>query len=159
MGCQTSPNLYQPLDHGRTLLVAGKSCWVPFKYEKLPGMCFKCGRILHECKGCHVQSVKNQSHAEGQAGWGPWLWAEDMARGARSSEKHKEAEFPPPGSPAVKCGAERTRAKPNKKGRQNRDHVHATANLSLDFVDPSANIQRPNNYDSGRVRGKLEKQS
>jgi len=49
-------NLYQPLERGRTLPVFGNSCWVSFKYEKLPVFCFRCGRIIHGPKGCSDQS-------------------------------------------------------------------------------------------------------
>jgi hypothetical protein len=49
-------NLYQPLEQGLTLLVSGNSCWVSFKYEKLPVFCFRCGRIIHGPKGCSDQS-------------------------------------------------------------------------------------------------------
>jgi len=45
-------NLFQLLECGRTLFLTGNSCWVLFKYEKLPVFCFRCGRIIHSPKGC-----------------------------------------------------------------------------------------------------------
>jgi hypothetical protein len=40
---QVAIDLYQPLERGRALLLTGKSCWVSFRYEKLPTFCYKCG--------------------------------------------------------------------------------------------------------------------
>jgi len=81
-------NLYQPLEQGWTLLVFGNSCWVSFKYEKLPFLCFRCGRIIHSPKGYSDQNSKKISHEEG---WGLWLRAEDLSRGPELTEGQKEA--------------------------------------------------------------------
>jgi hypothetical protein len=71
-------NLYQPLDRGRVLLLTRKSCRVSFKYEKLPMLYFKCGRILHEQTGCPVKESKKQSHMERVMAWGSWLGAKEL---------------------------------------------------------------------------------
>jgi hypothetical protein len=73
-------DLYQPLERGRALVIAGDSRWVPFKYEKLPAFCFKCGRILYESKGCLVSLAKRANHKEGVWGWGSWLREDDSSR-------------------------------------------------------------------------------
>lgn len=49
-------DLTKPLERGRTLLVAGKTYWVSFKYEKLPLICFSWGRIVHGSSGCPLRS-------------------------------------------------------------------------------------------------------
>jgi hypothetical protein len=67
---QVEIDLYKPLERGRALLFAGESVWVTFKYEKLPAFCFKCGRILHETRGCPTSSAKRANHKEGAWGWG-----------------------------------------------------------------------------------------
>ncbi|XP_059441137.1 uncharacterized protein LOC132173616 [Corylus avellana] len=73
-------NLRAPLERGRALQVEGKSYWVIFKYEKLPMMCFDCGRIMHGPKGCPVM-VNHRRNSDGRLKeWGVWLRAEDNRR-------------------------------------------------------------------------------
>lgn len=74
-------DLFKPLERGRALLLPGKSCWVSFKYEKLPNFCYKCGRILHELKGCTGKVLNQQNHTEGVPAWGSWLRAEETDGG------------------------------------------------------------------------------
>jgi hypothetical protein len=45
-------DLTNPIERGRALHFAGKSHWISFKYEKLPMLCFYCGRIVHGRQGC-----------------------------------------------------------------------------------------------------------
>jgi hypothetical protein len=73
-------NLYQPLLRGRSLIISGKSCWVSFKYKKLPRFCFRCGKIIHGSKGCHDPIMRKTSHNGGSEGWGLWLRADDLSR-------------------------------------------------------------------------------
>jgi hypothetical protein len=73
-------NLYQPLERGRSLILSGNSCWVPFKFEKLPAFCFKCERILHEISGSPVSVPKKANHKEGALGWGSWIRADDLSK-------------------------------------------------------------------------------
>ncbi|XP_042953524.1 uncharacterized protein LOC122290065 [Carya illinoinensis] len=66
-------DLRRSIARGRTILVDGKKSWIPFRYEKLPRMCFGCGRIVHEKEGCKVE--------EGISGqYGVWLRAMPQAR-------------------------------------------------------------------------------
>jgi hypothetical protein len=73
-------DLYQPLERGQALIIAGESLCMTFKYEKLPAFCFKCGRILHEARGCPISSSKRANHKEGAWGWGSWIRADDLSR-------------------------------------------------------------------------------
>jgi hypothetical protein len=45
-------DLTKPLDRGRALHLNGKSIWVTFKYEKMPQLCYACGRIYHASTSC-----------------------------------------------------------------------------------------------------------
>ncbi|KAF5450097.1 hypothetical protein F2P56_030474 [Juglans regia] len=45
-------DLRRPVARGRTIIVYGRKIWVPFQYEKLPRLCFSCGRIVHGKDGC-----------------------------------------------------------------------------------------------------------
>jgi hypothetical protein len=75
-------DLFKPLEQGRALLLTGASCWVSFKYEKLPTFCYRCGRILHDQKGCLIKSLPKQSQLPA---WGSWLGAEDLVRGLEAN--------------------------------------------------------------------------
>lgn len=98
MRIRVAINLYQPLDKGHALLLTGKSCWVSFRYEKLPVFCFKCGRILHEPTGCTVKESKNQSHNKGFPEWGSWLRADDFSREPGLPEGHRTTQQPTSGA-------------------------------------------------------------
>lgn len=69
-------DLTKPLERGRTLLVARKTYWVSFKYEKLPLFCFSCGRIVHEPSGCPIRSLSRGTVTGGEAQWRTWLKVE-----------------------------------------------------------------------------------
>lgn len=44
-----------PLCRGRLVtLEIGNKMWVEFKYERLPNMCYWCGRLNHEDKNCDL---------------------------------------------------------------------------------------------------------
>lgn len=64
---RVSLNLYQPLDWGRELLLSSSSCWVSFRYEKLPCFCYQCGCILHKSHkttGCSTKATTKSNHNE-----------------------------------------------------------------------------------------------
>jgi hypothetical protein len=73
-------DLSKPLDRGRELKMEGISHWVVFKYEKLPSFCFRCGRIVHDKKGCPVSNFSRRNNMEESRQWGPWLRAEESKR-------------------------------------------------------------------------------
>ena len=44
-----------PLCHGRLITMEnGEKVWVKFKYERLPNICFWCGRLNHSDKNCEL---------------------------------------------------------------------------------------------------------
>ncbi len=79
-------NLFQSLDRGRSLRLYGSSCWVPFKFEKLSIFCYKCGRIIHEQRGCLVLVSNKQNE---KTAWGLWLRAEELSRSPRAPENSR----------------------------------------------------------------------
>jgi hypothetical protein len=81
--------LFQPLERGRALIQKGQTCWMTFKYEKLPIFCFQCGRILHEPEGCPIRFQKQKNHQSGTTKWGVWLKAADLYRGPELSKDHQ----------------------------------------------------------------------
>ena len=74
MRVQVTIDISQPLCRGRvTSLDSGKELWVPFKYERLPSLCFWCGCMTHDDRDCElwVESEGSLSHESQQ--FGPWL--------------------------------------------------------------------------------------
>ncbi|KAF4362410.1 hypothetical protein F8388_012202 [Cannabis sativa] len=71
-------DLDKPICPGFIFTHEGKSIWLPFRYDRLPFMCFNCGYIGHEMRVCmepirRVETeIGNSSH-----GLGPWLKVED----------------------------------------------------------------------------------
>lgn len=45
-------DLFKSIPHGRIINIKGERLWIPFTYEKLPCLCFKCKKILHGDEGC-----------------------------------------------------------------------------------------------------------
>lgn len=50
---RTEIDLTKSLSRGRRITVSGEDFWIPIKYEKLPKLCFTCGKVIHTlgCKG------------------------------------------------------------------------------------------------------------
>lgn len=69
-------DLSKPLERGRVLKFRGKTCWVSFRYEKLPRFCFSCGRIKHGLEGCLAVSPGENTEKP----YGVWLRADSMKR-------------------------------------------------------------------------------
>lgn len=68
-------DLRKVIARGRTVNLEGRKMWVPFAYEKLPKMCFKCGCILHGKMGCVGQGLKQSNTDERDNQFGLWLRA------------------------------------------------------------------------------------
>lgn len=62
-------NLYKPIPRGRTINVKGDCLWIPFTFERLPGLCFKCWQILYGDGRCMQQESVNTKQ------YGTWLCA------------------------------------------------------------------------------------
>lgn len=52
---RVSLDISQPLCRGRLItLEDGKTHWVSFKYERLPNLCYWCGRLTHNDRDCEA---------------------------------------------------------------------------------------------------------
>lgn len=60
--------LQKPTTRERTINVQGKKLWIPFTYEKLPWLCFGCGRISH---GNGICDAKDPSARGSNGNMGP----------------------------------------------------------------------------------------
>lgn len=49
--------------------------WIEFKYERLPNICFNCGRFDHETRSC-PNGPANTSNPVCSSKFGPWLRAD-----------------------------------------------------------------------------------
>ncbi|XP_075663044.1 uncharacterized protein LOC142632548 [Castanea sativa] len=55
MRVRVTIDISQPLCRGRVIsLDSGKDLWVPFKYERLPSLCFWCGCLTHDDCDCDL---------------------------------------------------------------------------------------------------------
>jgi hypothetical protein len=72
---RVSIDLSKPLERGRALVFGGKTEWVSFQYEKLPLLCFSCGRVVHQNQGCPEAMSTRLGPAEKEKQWGVWLRA------------------------------------------------------------------------------------
>jgi hypothetical protein len=70
-----------PLERGRELVFGGQPQWVSFKYEKLPIVCFQCGRIVHDRQGCPNRKSQKIHGEDGEKHWGTWIRAETREGG------------------------------------------------------------------------------
>jgi hypothetical protein len=66
-------DLSKPLPRGRTIRVRDTPVWVPFKYEKIPKFCFKCGVVRHGDRGCVISGGRKTSGGWSENEYGPWL--------------------------------------------------------------------------------------
>lgn len=66
----------------RFLHVNGEELWIPIKYEKLPKVCFTCGKINHP-NSCRPPEWKMSPSQ-----FGPWLWAEPYQKGYSARSRY-----------------------------------------------------------------------
>ncbi|XP_042962494.1 uncharacterized protein LOC122296766 [Carya illinoinensis] len=50
-------DITKPIQRGLFLTIEGKKSWIVLKYERLPNLCFRCGCIKHNAKGCSVNNT------------------------------------------------------------------------------------------------------
>ena len=74
---QASIDLSLPLCRGRLISVGegGKQVWIPFKYERLPNMCYWCGRLTHNDRDCELWIDSEGTLTPEQCEFGPYLRA------------------------------------------------------------------------------------
>ena len=66
----------QPLCRGRVIcLEDGKELWVSFKYERLPNLCYWCGRITHNDRDCELWLDSEGTLEDSDKRYGPWIRA------------------------------------------------------------------------------------
>jgi hypothetical protein len=78
--------------------------------------CFKCGRIIHDPKGCPVIVSKKQNYSEGAEAWGSWLRADDGYRGPGFSEGQRTRSSSPVHPDLALAEAFRRRVIQERKG-------------------------------------------
>lgn len=71
-------DLHKPIARGRTINVQGNRLWIPFIYEKLPRLYFKCRRNSHGLN--HCTGGENTTNRN----CGPWLRAIGIYRSSQN---------------------------------------------------------------------------
>jgi hypothetical protein len=123
-------DLSKPLPRGRTIRVRDTPVWVPFKYEKIPKFCFKCGVVRHGDRGCVVSGGRKTSGGWSENEYGPWL------------------RIP---SPNRRQGTNRGGAFENKAGRHTREIRGGPGRVALRrFTDDEASPELPDWTDGGQ---------
>ena len=69
-------DITQPLCQGRVIcLEDDKELWVSFKYERLPNLCYWCGRLTHNDRDCELWLDSEGTLEEADKKYGPWIRA------------------------------------------------------------------------------------
>lgn len=123
------------------MFVAGNSCWVSFKYEKLPVFCFKCGCIIHGLKGCAEFNTRKTSHGEHADGWGLWLRAEDGFRRTGMEGKKTEVSHSPACSGQGQS-EEQLRKESSGLERTAEDTEASAESVPFPFMESFSNVQK-----------------
>lgn len=68
--------LDKPLRRGAPVVSPeGDRTWVGFKYERIVGLCYSCGRLGHEMKACTHKRPSDNTTANTETPYGEWLKA------------------------------------------------------------------------------------
>ncbi|XP_023891985.2 uncharacterized protein LOC112003988 [Quercus suber] len=73
---KVSVDIIMPLCRGRLILLKdGKQVWVSFQYERLPNICYWCGRLTHDDRDCEIWIESEGTLRNDQKEFGPSLRA------------------------------------------------------------------------------------
>lgn len=69
-------DISKPLSHGRKISMDdGSNGWVSFKYERLPNICYQCGRLTHSNKDCDLWLDSEATLTIQSRQFGAWMRA------------------------------------------------------------------------------------
>ena len=76
MRVRVAIDITKPLCRGRKIsTTSGKEGWVSFKYERLPNICYGCGRLTHSDRECLAWTKNEDPYRTEARQFGPWLRA------------------------------------------------------------------------------------
>lgn len=83
--------LHKPLRRGAYLLnEEGEKVWVTFKYERLPTVCYRCGRLGHDDKHCDAK----ESGLTTEYQYGDWIRANGSFKGGQEKMRARKEVHP-----------------------------------------------------------------
>ncbi|XP_075645403.1 uncharacterized protein LOC142616429 [Castanea sativa] len=78
-------DIKKPLCRGRRItMVSGKEGWVSFKYERLPNICYWCGRLTHSDRECPMWVKSRGTLKVEDQQFGAWLRAVTLSMSHRT---------------------------------------------------------------------------
>lgn len=89
--------MYKAVARGQTINFNNRCMWIPVKYEMLPKLYFRCGRILYEEQGCNLGlGARNQGKGT-DFQCGSWLRVDSEGHskwiGVNLNEEDKSCNF------------------------------------------------------------------
>ena len=73
---RVTANISKPLCRGRVITLDDeKDLWIPFKYERLPNLCFWCGCLTHDDRSCNIWIESEGNLNTDNQQYGPWIKA------------------------------------------------------------------------------------
>uniref|UniRef100_A0A803Q7L2 CCHC-type domain-containing protein n=1 Tax=Cannabis sativa TaxID=3483 RepID=A0A803Q7L2_CANSA len=85
-------SIEKPICPGYLFPCSGNRIWLPFRYERLPYMCFNCGRVGHDHRSC-AKSPEQIDLGDGKktAAYGAWLkFEENPSRGKERNSNRND---------------------------------------------------------------------
>ena len=68
----------------------GEKVWVTFKYERLPTVCYRCGRLGHDDKHCDAKEPRQTTEYQ----YGDWIRANGSFKGGQEKMKVRKEVHP-----------------------------------------------------------------
>ncbi|KAF4394884.1 hypothetical protein G4B88_002761 [Cannabis sativa] len=123
-------DIAKPIFPGFLFPCEGRKVWLPYRYDRLPFMCFNCGFVGHDTRIC-AETIKIFEDATGmqQQGYGSWLKVNDKQEFSTSF-----IQDPCGNTTQLKAPPGFTDKRPTSSTMQPMNHVlNASGNPSIDF--------------------------
>ena len=135
----------------------GEKLWVTFKYERLPTVCYICGRLGHDDMHCVARKARQVTEYQ----YGDWIRANGGYRGGQDKTKPRKEEHQPSSNDSGQTNPQSTAAEKtmtDSGGRSKRYDVDKAAEKQVCRGDVGDNggsgsqvASHPSGWDSSKV--------